>query len=321
MDHRTSLALLERLRQKKAELGIPSLPNVPQPISSVMPAPMPPADGTTGEAFAGAIRDMATSQLKADAGRDVRNLAMAALGLGAAGRGAVGMLNSFRRDRAKKPRGGPQLLPLPYPEKGANFLAGDNAADKMGIPWYMPAMLMAGTAGAGIGWKGVDSVLQSRRKAETDDELTKARKQFHDALLSQYDAPLQTAGSMSIKPKLASEEPSTMTKVGASLDELWGQVTLLLKQGIDLNNLGGTATGMYGAYAGLTGLMAGSFIYDKVSKRSRRAIIEKAMQRRDRRNFMQRPNEIFAVPEPVHMPMAPPASPASPAMLSTDPEE
>jgi hypothetical protein len=43
-----------------------------------------------------------------------------------------------------------------------------------------------------------------------------------------------------------------------------------------------------------------ALVYDKARKRQRRAIIEKAIQRRDRRNFNVAPPEITAVPEPFH---------------------
>lgn len=309
MDSKTASALIERIRQKKADLTgqVPAL---------AAPAPAPAVPGSGGQAFANAVTDMNTANLKGDALRDIRNVALAALGVGVAGRGTVGLLNSLQRDRQKKPKGPSLLLPLPYPaEKAGNFLGGDSAATKAGIPWYMPAMMMGSLAGLGGGWAGMDAVLHRRRKAETDAELNKARAQFHDALLSQYDAPLQN--QTSITAKVAADAPE-MVKVAQELDAVWDLIDKRLEKGsFDFANAAGVAAGGYGTYAGLSGLLTGALVYDKVAKRSRRAILQKAMQRRDRRNFTMRPNEIYAIPEPVSAP----AAPVSPAALASDPEE
>lgn len=285
MDRQTAADLLERIRAARAKQ----------------------ADATGGTAFADAVQNMSASQLKADALRDVGAMGLTSLGVGAAGAGLAGLINLIKRNRAqKKLRSGPALLPLPYPVepaeapnrvlKAANFLAGDAASSKAGVPWYGPAMMLTGLAGLGLGWKGVDSVLQARRRAETEDELNKARQDFHDALLSQYDKPLRASG------KTAAD--STMRAVGTGLDEAFQTLTQLFtqpltKQAVDWGNLGGATLGGYGMYAGLSGLLTGALIYDKMQKRSRRAVLEKALQRRQRRRFMQSPTEIYAVPEPV----------------------
>lgn len=71
------------------------------------------------------------------------------------------------------------------------------------------------------------------------------------------------------------------------------------KQALDLSNLAGQAAGGYGMYAGLSGLLTGALVYDKMSKRSRRAVLDSALKKRQRRRFMQQPTEIYAQPEPV----------------------
>jgi hypothetical protein len=183
--------------------------------------------------------------------------------------------------------------------KEASFLGGDFATTKAGIPWYGPAMMTAGLAGLAGGWKGVDHVLNKRRERERDKELGTARQEFHDALMAQYTRPLDGAG-----PTKAAAAASPMTKVGADLDALFDQFE---KAAVALNDVAGQLTGGYGMYAGLAGLMTGALVYDKARKRQRRAIIEKAMQRRERRRFNVAPPEITAVPEPFHP--APPAAP------------
>jgi hypothetical protein len=259
------------------------------------------------EGFADAVQNVANAQLRADALRDVRNLTLATLGVGAAGRGLVGLINVMK-SKPRKTRSGPAHLPLPYlaappaapppAEKVGGFLAGDAASSKQGIPWYTPAMMLGGMAGLGLGWKGVDAVIDSRRRAEREKELESARQDFHDALLSQYDEPLKS-GPATLKLKRAADE-SDMVKAGRALDGLFDRFSAALeKAAVDWPNLAGNATGLYGAYAGLSGLLTGALVYDKIRKRSRRAVLEKALQRRQRRQFVQSPTEIYAVPEPV----------------------
>ena len=252
-----------------------------------------------GEAFAGAMQNMANAQLKSDAMKDVGNLGMAALGVGLGGRGLVGLLNLLKQ-RPKKPRSGPALLPLPYPAepKMAGFMGGDSATSKSGIPWYGPAMFFSGLAGLGAGWKGMDAVLDRRRRKELESQTNRARQEFNQAMMASYDHPIQT--------KLASD--TTMQEVGNGLDQVFikfatlldmAQTNPLLKTAFDAKNMGGAAVGSYGLYAGLSGLLAGSLLYGKTKKRSQAAIIQKALQRRQRRQFMQQPTEIYATPVPV----------------------
>lgn len=262
------------------------------------------------EEFAANVQNAASDQLRGQALGDVRNIGLAGLGVGALGAGAVGLLNLIKRNRTRKTKSGPALLPLPYPVepsdapskmKLAGFMGGDSASTVGGIPWYTPAMFAAGLGGVGLGWKGVDALMNQRRKKESGGELDAARQEFHDALLAQYDEPLKTHPSLIVKK---GEEKTTMEKVGEALDDLWEKTQNLVantlnKEAVDWGNLGGQALGGYGAYAGLSGLLAGALVYDKVQKRSRRAVIEKALQKRQRREFMSRPTEIYATPEPM----------------------
>lgn len=271
----------------------------------------------SGQAFADAIQQMSAQQLRSDALHDVANLGMLSLGAGAAGRGAIGLFQLLRRGRPRKSRSGPVGLPLPVPVKAGSFLGGDAAASKSGIPWYGPAMLGAGLAGLGLGWKGVDAVLDSRRRRETQEDLDQSREAFHAALLGQYDQPLKLH---SIQGKVAEDQApdstvSVMLKVSEALDKAFARVESVLaeaqtpappplpiKSAIDWSNIAGQAAGGYGMYAGLSSLLTGALIYDKIQKRSRRAVLEKALQRRQRRKFMQQPTEVYAVPEPVPVP-------------------
>jgi hypothetical protein len=200
------------------------------------------AGADAGAAFADAVQSQAASRLKSDALGDVGSLGLLAVGAGAAGRGALGLVQLLHRaKRAKKnTRSGPIGLPIlsPPAEKLGNFLAGDAAGSKAGIPWYGPAMLGTGLAGLGAGWAGVDALLNSRRKHETEDELNSARQDFHDALMSQY------------APKRADDSAAAAAE---HLDAAFESVSdAVEKRGVDWSNVAGQAAGGYGMYAGLS---------------------------------------------------------------------
>lgn len=429
MDSKTSLVILGRVKEIKDKRAMDGL----DPSAS---------------AFSGALQDMAATQLRSDAMRDVGNVGMTALGVGAAGRGLVGLIQHLRSNKAKKTRSGPAYLPLPFPaspEKTGNakilallggagkkvggilgqgakdlqlglgvgqpsrdlanltakvrggysglaqgvddaanirpaldplgrtdgrmatnaaeevqflnhshtpnrvnsllsdlaamnrskargsamvnvgagvgggvagnqlakqggFLDGGEAATKSGIPWYGPAMLLGGLGGLGLGWKGMDKVLDARRQKQMDGELESARQQFHDALLSQYDKPVSLHPEL-MKSKSAAD--ATMVKVGEELDAVYDKYLAAMaaeekqpteKRALDLSNMAGQAAGGYGMYAALSGLLTGSLVYDKMSKRSRGSVLNAALKKRQRRRFMQQPTEIYAQPEPVPVP-------------------
>lgn len=166
-------------------------------------------------------------------------------------------------------------------EKTGSFLGGDAAVSKGGIPWYWPATMLGGLGALYGGWKGVDAVLDARRKKERTRELTDAQSAFHDALIGQFDAPV----------KLKTAAASLAADLDAAHAGLFKVATL--------GDLAGQATGMYGTYAGLTALAAGIMAYQKARKRQRRSVLEAALNERERRNYLTAPPELAAVPEPV----------------------
>lgn len=250
------------------------------------------AGATAGMGGATGLHRLIAGAGKRAGGRTAMLGGLAALGLG--GAGAVGGFS-----------GGSSLMRgLLGRDKQGSFLGGDAATTKSGIPWYGPAMMLGGLGGLALGWKGMDSLIDKQRKQSMEDELDSARSEFHDALLGQYDKPV------SLHPELIKKKASddTMVKVGEALDSLYDKFVAemhktetqpMSKHALDLSNLAGQAAGGYGMYAGLSGLLTGALVYDKMSKRSRRSVLESALKKRQRRRFMQQPTEIYAQPEPV----------------------
>lgn len=279
MDYQSATAILARVRHEREKT----------------------AEGS----FESAVHQMQNQAVKSEALRDVGNLALLSAGLGASWRGASGLYNLLtRRHKKLNTRSGPTELPLPYPAEpkyaswlgdAFNFARGDSATTKGGIPAYYPAMLLGGMGGLAAGWKGIDALLDARRKSEREHKLESARQEFHDALLSQYDNPIDSP-HLSNHRRLKAAQTDTMVKIGQELDRLYDQFE---KTGVTAADVGGGALGLYGLYAGLSGLTAGSLLYDRTKKRSQNSIIRKALQRRERNRFLAQPPEIYARPEPI----------------------
>ncbi len=179
--------------------------------------------------------------------------------------------------------------------------------------------LMLGTLGGGYGgWKLMDSLLDRRRAAESEDELEAAKREYREALSSHL--------SSSVDTKAASEK-SAATLLGEELDALFLKVqeNIPLEKSADPedgNLFGGagralgwltsapgkfydwitkdttrdTALGLYGAYSIPTliaGYMAGKGISDKFSQRR---ILDKALKQRAKQRAVSRPPSLYAVP-------------------------
>lgn len=276
--------------------------------------------------FPEAVQSMSNHQLRADAMQDVGNVALTALGVGAGARGLLGLIRAMRPSPPTSTLA-PAMLPLPYPvdkpkakftrvddedEKVAAWelptMAGSDsqATSKGGLSLYGPAVALAGLGSAALGWKGIDLLLDKRREQARQEEMAKAKQQFEQALLSQYDQPLGKAAEEI--PPLARDLDAMFDKF-AELVPRGPEAEELLKSGGDgvFGTLGdwvgpnnvGKALGGYGIYAGLSGLLAANYMFDKARKRSTRAIVENALAERENRRFQQAPTEIYAVPQPV----------------------
>lgn len=241
------------------------------------------------------------SLLNQEAMGNVGRLSMATLGIGAGLRGAMGLYNVLKNNigKPRKTRSGPSLLSLPYPvakeaAEGENFLP--EVTQVKSLPWYGPAMMFGGLASLGAGWKGVDMVLKRRAQRDREAQLGAARKHFHEALLNQYDKPYAAAGPMG---KIGSDEPN----LGRELDRLYDAVEKVAALGgLVPDDMAGQGLGWYGMIGGGAAALTGAMVYDKMKKRQQRAILEKALMKRERRRFAQQPTEITAVPEPFHQP-------------------
>jgi len=239
-----------------------------------------------------ALDPAAYEQQLASAGmKDIMHTGLAALGVGAAARGAMGLANLVKRHtnppRPKYPQAIVTRVPVPVEEDEEKTAA---ITAKDAHPWYYPGMLLAGGAGLVGGWKGVDFLLEKQRTAQKEHELRRAKGDFEEALLSSYGQP-RKIGPGGVATKTAAAE------LGELLDGVFDGMQQ--KQAFNWDNLKGRIGGMYGMYALATGIPAAMWQYNRTSSTGRGATLDKAMKLRSRKAYMNRPSEIYAVPEPV----------------------
>jgi hypothetical protein len=188
------------------------------------------------------------------------------------------MLQAMRDRELANTRNGPAVFSMRgEEEKTGSFLGGSAATTKSGIPFYGPALLMSTGAGAVLGWKTIDKLIERKRKKDMAADLQHAQSRFYNALLEEPTT------------KTASAEPS----VAQVLNRLYDAYATLTKRAVDTGNVLGQAAGGYGVYAALTGLLAGSLAYNRTAATSRRAVLELALKKRQRRKFLQQPTELI----------------------------
>lgn len=255
--------------------------------------------------FTDAVQMQHGATLRGDALKQLGRLLLTGAGVGMAGRGLYGLAQLTKRNLSP-PTGlsNPTVsVDVPYPaamlppeeeeEKVAgfaNFMQGDYAKNPAGIPWMIPATVLGGGASIYGGWKLMDSILDARRKAELKGDVDDARNDFQQALLSEYDRPVQTPSL----DKIASDD-----SLGADLDRLFLAVK---KAGLleDTLHGSGIATGLYGTAAGVAGLAAALGAYNATKKRREQELLAKAHKMRLRNRWAQQPPPLQI--NPVAMP-------------------
>jgi len=146
----------------------------------------------------------------------------------------------------------------------SDFMKGNKATTVSGIPWAIPAAAAAIPTGAYVGYNIADWLADKQRMGELDSELADEKKQFRDALIVR--------------------KPEAKTKLARALCRLEELVEKRASQPVKkantLNDLLGTWTGLYGAYAGTAGLIGGKAMFDMVRKDQRGPMLQEALKRR-----------------------------------------
>jgi len=259
---------------------------------------------------------------RAEAMRRWGQIAMLGLGLGATARGATTLINKVTGSGELPEMEQPEAV-IPIPGKPRRRGLGSLLSKQAGIgddissimkgetgdykswPAFLPGAALAGIGGTFAGWKGVDAVLDARRKREMDLELADAKKRFNRALLSQY-TPVGKAAEDELGIALdelanaAEKMAAEAAEAGSSSPSLppapAGPTGTWVDNLIPSKGTAGRAMGAYGTYGLLSALIAGSAAYRMARKNSNSAALQKAVDQQERRRQALQPPEVFVTP-------------------------
>lgn len=214
-------------------------------------------------------------------------IGLGGLGVGAGARSLLGIRDLLlgNRNRLGYAMPVPTRLPVTIPEivedeeeeplRKAAALVSKEAQ----LRWQVPASAALGIGGIAGGWKLMDAILDSRRRAEMDQELADVRSEYEEALRDQYEAAL--------------------TKRGA-LDDVFEKLAALEKQG-GWPDAWDAAIGTYLTALGATTTAGALGGYRWAKARGRKRRLEEALRRR-KRLAGGRPEPLYAYPVPVRYP-------------------
>jgi len=254
---------------------------------------------TAGPTLAEQVHAIANSQMRAQALREILGYGGVAVGVGAGLRGLTELyrLGAKALPKKRKVLSAPSAIyaQMPVPRRDeteekqgtvktvvqdlVDFGLGRKSQTREGMPWFGPAAVGIPLAGGVGGWKFMDWLLDKRRKGQIEAEVEAAKVEYEKAL----------AEAQGVKRSADSE-------LGRTLDRLYDLLT---------EKTAGTGTDIAGALAGLYLLGAGGAAglsgyaaYNWTKKRSRQAIIDKALKSLKRKQQMQQPAPILVQPVP-----------------------
>jgi hypothetical protein len=199
-------------------------------------------------------------------------------GLGAAGRGLQGVANLAKPKRNYSPMTEIRA-PMPYLAEEEDEEEVSKYAE---APWWqIPAVAGAGAAGLYGGYKGMDMLLDNQRTKGHEDELEKAKKEFYQAMLERSQ-------------KQGSDDSQSL---GGTLDRLFDAVQE--KQSFAGLPSWNEAKGGYATYVGASALISGLMMHDMMQKKTRRSLMEKAKQERERKRFERTPPSVRLEPSAI----------------------
>lgn len=231
------------------------------------------------------IQQIHNDKLQSDAAKTILKTLLVAGGLGAAVRGYTGLSN-LGDSKKRKPVNRVVEMPVQYPEKQALF-GNDNskATSMIGLDYFAPAIMLGAPLAAYGGWKGVDAILNKQREKEVESDLNRAKAEYEKALLGSYKKGTDEALDLAFEA-----HEKTANPIMEGLSGLANYIS---------PNLSGAGLGLGAAYT-LATLPLGYHIVNKVMKKnSKRALLQKAIEERARRQAKIQPPEIYAVPTPV----------------------
>jgi hypothetical protein len=183
----------------------------------------------------------------------------------------------------------------------SNYLlgSGNRTPSILDNPLMLSTLALAGGGALLGGYKGTQLLTDAILKKTQDDERRKAERDFHDALLSNYAAPLAH------DPHVKKSSTATMTEVGQALDSLYETLTEKIagypgvSTGSAVNDILAGLPALYLLYAGAAGLGTGALAYDYTRKGSKAEALKNALRERDSARYQNAPPELYATAEPI----------------------
>lgn len=276
MDIKTAKLLLQQIRQVK-QAGEGESPNFSW-LARNMPTSLADVTPDLGLSTVDPVARLENAKMQSAAKSQILNTMLLGGGLGAAFRGVTGLSNLLGES---KPTASPRRvveLPVPYADKPtAKKSVKEKRADDedatvpYGLSYYMPGMLLGGGLAAAGGWKGVDALIDRQRHKQETESLDEAKQEYEDALLGSYKR---------------------------AVDEALDKAFKTYEKKAGLADITGGLTGAGLTYAAAS-LPAGYMVVnDMMKKNSKRALLEKALKERARRQAIMQPPEIYAIPKP-----------------------
>jgi hypothetical protein len=301
MDKKTAESLLKQIKQEKKanESKLTGVPGVIADPTSLLKKLVPGSSSTPNSPYASLASDLRAAANQKMQQKSMSNVIRATLlagGAGAALRGVSGLQHMFSNSAkpvASRTVDMPVMYPAPTEDEGEEKTADNSKATApWGLDWYIPSMVLGAPLAAYGGWKGVDSLLDKQRHKKTDAELETAKADYQRALLGAYK-PNKTAAD-------GDEDPEDI--LGNIFDQHYKQaeeegfISGLLNR--HAPNLTGMTKGLGAMYAIPAAVGGYAMVNSVMQKRSRRALLQKAMRERARRQAQMQPAELYAIPTP-----------------------
>lgn len=272
--------------------------------------------------------------VRQEALRQLLGIGSLAVGTGAGLRGLTGLARLFSREpsspmTAPAPLHVPSLpsdeteeraglnkaaAPLPAAlQPFAGFLPNISTKRPLGDWWGMPAAVSVGTAGVAGGWSLADWLLRKSRQVSNSSDLAAAQAEYDKALADEYATAMRdkraadALGISSLFDQWAEAAQPPLQKqadlkdtIGSIYTYLYGLPAQWLSGGLLGDSAHDASRGLAGvALTGLgaTGVGAGVIGYNLAKSQDRKKLMERALALRARRQQLNRPVSLYAVPD------------------------
>lgn len=236
-----------------------------------------------------------------------RRVLLGSLGVGLGAGGLYALYKAL--NRPKLPKRDDEEVALQYPVERTKAAESSWLESLLGKqqnpsvwdnPLFIPGLTLGGLGAVYGGLRGSTYLADKLADKARKDELAKAKREFHDALISGYSEPLKH-DPLHGSEKLSSD--NTMTKLSETLDSLYD--ACFEKKALDWTAGGlipttiAAALPTYLTLGSLAGLGAGSMAYDATKKHSKAEALKKALRERARLKYEQSPPELYISPEAI----------------------